>query len=257
MAVQLNLKVYPEGSGQIRADPPPVVDWPWGRTWWDNNTTITLEAVPNQGYSFDHWEVTGTPITGDRRNPTRITATLDLQGQTVKCFMSEAGKPPSDVNYSAQLEYITVTTPKGTYRIYPGGGSAETTQNSDVSYSYQFKNIQNRVIGYRFALQTISDEPGKIGSIIYDPSTGYSLVSPGESRVLTHVTHFIKYGATVRAWLEADKNGSPVTAVNEVRFRVNTGVPPPSTAPTVSLEWIWVLAAVAAVAIIVYYWRFR
>jgi len=63
--VDITLEVEPKGAGVIKINTITPESLPWTGVYFDG-VPVTITAVPNQGYTFNHWESDFTNITDDK-----------------------------------------------------------------------------------------------------------------------------------------------------------------------------------------------
>ncbi len=63
--VDITLEVEPKGAGVIKINTITPENLPWTGVYFDG-VPVTVTALPNEGYTFNHWESNVTPITNDK-----------------------------------------------------------------------------------------------------------------------------------------------------------------------------------------------
>ena len=64
--VTLTLQVQPAGAGRIEISTITPTSYPWSGVYFNGNP-VTITAIPNPGYSFDHWR-SNTTISSNNPN---------------------------------------------------------------------------------------------------------------------------------------------------------------------------------------------
>ncbi len=98
------------------------------------NTQVQVEAFPNEGYQFDHWEGN----VADANSPT--TSVTMNANQTVTAFFTEIPQYTITIQAPADASQGTTDPEPGTYVLYE---NEEITVRAMAYSGYQFKNWNN------------------------------------------------------------------------------------------------------------------
>ncbi len=113
----IDAEINPAGSGIVN-----------GIGTYPSGTQVTLEAIPNDGYTFDHWQ------DGTTDNPRTITVTGNA---TYTVFFSEAGT--TYYNVSAIVSPAGAGTVSGT-GPFPAGSTTQLTAVPNNGYTFDHWN---------------------------------------------------------------------------------------------------------------------
>ncbi len=99
--VTLTLQVSPAGSGRIEISTITPTSYPWSGIYFNGNP-VTITAIPNPGYSFDHWR-SNVVISSNNYNQ---SATYNFTANDViTCYFTGSAATPkltiSEVNYNS------------------------------------------------------------------------------------------------------------------------------------------------------------
>ena len=177
--VILTLATSPAGSGRIEISTITPTSYPWSGTYFNGNP-VTITAIPNPGYTFNHFKSTST-ITSNNYNQTitynftgndLITAYFTGSSSAAKLCVSELNYN-SDSAYNAgdwielhnygntslnisgwklsdQSDKHTFTFPTGT--VLAANGYLVITEDS-IKFKSQFPTVNNRIgaLGFNFS----------------------------------------------------------------------------------------------------------
>ncbi len=99
--VLLTLDVYPQGAGRIQISTVIPDSLPWKGTYFNGNP-VTITAIPNPGYQFDHWNPSNCIATADSNQSIRLNFTSN--DSVVAYFVGSAAQPHitfSEINYNS------------------------------------------------------------------------------------------------------------------------------------------------------------
>jgi len=278
LGVQIDIRINPSTAGDWKnilvIDPPPVLSWPWGETWFDNGIPVIFKCLAPTGYKFDHWTLVPAPnssgiLFNSKSNPLSLTPIFEMDHEAVlTCVLYSEGIPPPDGGgtfpVTAQFNRMEVNSSKENKTWVMANptipATITTDESSDVVFDIFFTNTSQDHLshGFRFGLQAVSDETGT-GGIIYDPNIGYDNAPYNIEHRLRHTINFITYGANVKLWLESeDGRVWPLLLppLDHMNIYVDTGVPPPfdpfnfpSTGDPFGDNgfWLWMLIALIVI----------
>ena len=97
--VELTLKISPQGAGRIQMNTIVPTKYPWDGIYFNGNP-VTITAIPNPGYEFDHWRST-VSISSNNSNQT-LTRNFSSDDVITAYFSGNATAPQlfvSEFNY--------------------------------------------------------------------------------------------------------------------------------------------------------------
>ncbi|MBC8173189.1 MAG: CotH kinase family protein [Chitinophagales bacterium] len=154
----IDLEVYPVGAGHIKINTIYPAPYPWNGKYFDG-VPVTLTAIPNPGYTFDHWKPNDIIPAGsyDQSLTANLSSSLNFTAQ----FSGTAGVPEiivSELNYNSD----------GTLN---GGDWVELFNNGTVAIDMSGMKMydQNDINYFEFPLGTII-EPETYLLITEDPA---------------------------------------------------------------------------------------
>lgn len=103
--VDVELDAYPQGAGKIKISTVTPATLPWTGVYF-NGVPVTITAIPNPGYRFDHWEANNT-LSSEAANNT-ITMNISSNDRFVAHFDVadfDFAVYPNPYNTSMQLNY--------------------------------------------------------------------------------------------------------------------------------------------------------
>jgi uncharacterized repeat protein (TIGR02543 family) len=189
--VTSNAVFFSEGS--VLVEPAPGNDGKYA-----NDTSVTLRANPNQGYSWQSWSGTNVytsnpttvTINGDKHVMVnweqRFMATINNQPLLSYSIIFDGGTvttnpaPGSDGTYAKNTRVTFTATPAGGYRFGWWGGEISGTTNSIIVTFNSDKNISVVFIKtYNLTTLTSPVQGGSIspGSGTYDAGTSVTLTA--------------------------------------------------------------------------------
>lgn len=99
--VLLTLQAYPLGSGRIQISTIIPDSLPWKGTYFNGNP-VTITAIPNPGYSFDHWKPNNSILSADTNQT--ITLNFSASDSVIAYFNGNTITPHitfSEINYQS------------------------------------------------------------------------------------------------------------------------------------------------------------
>ena len=103
--VDLTIDVSPPGAGRIEISTVVPMSYPWTGTYFHGNP-VTVTAIPNPGYSFDHWLSDNTIAFTDTNQSTTYDFALD---DVITAYFTGAPAPVevsvSELNYHSSPDY--------------------------------------------------------------------------------------------------------------------------------------------------------
>ncbi len=99
--VTLTFNVSPAGAGRIQVSTVIPESYPWTGVYFDGNP-VTITAIPNPGYTFDHWN-SNHVISNDPNQTT--TYNFSHNTETITCYFTGSAQPAnlvvSEFNYNS------------------------------------------------------------------------------------------------------------------------------------------------------------
>lgn len=99
--VTLTLQTSPEGSGRIEINTITPTSYPWTGDYFDGNP-VTITAIPNPGFTFDHWSSTRAI---KKSNPNQTVTYNFTSDEVIKAFFRGSAVTPkicvSELNYNS------------------------------------------------------------------------------------------------------------------------------------------------------------
>lgn len=118
--VTLTLQVSPAGAGRIQISTITPTSYPWNGVYFNGNP-VTITAIPNPGYTFDHWRSTGAISSNDLNQSTTYNFTAN---DVITCYFTGAAATAqvviSEVNYNSD----SITNPGDWIEFYNPGSFA-------------------------------------------------------------------------------------------------------------------------------------
>ncbi len=181
--VVLTLNTFPIGSGRIEISTVTPETYPWAGTYFNGNP-VTMTAIPNPGFTFDHW-VSAIIPTSDLNQ--RVNYNFSLDDTITAYFTGSTALPKltiSEINYHSSSELETFdwielhnygtfdldisgwkigdeqenhkfTLPSGT--VIPANGYLVVPENED-EFREVFPNVSNVVGQLGFSLSNNGEE---------------------------------------------------------------------------------------------------
>ena len=181
------------GGGRIERNPNGMVglDNPYVARY-NTGATVSLIAIPNDGYRFDRWTGTGAP-TGNSANMAGITVTMSRDLELTANFITEhtlttnvnvvgrgtITRSPDQPNYSPNTQVRLTANPIGRYRFanwtgdLPAGVNAynptiTVTMNSNLTLTANFGFERNYIIEF---LEPRSNQSRTLPPFVRYPAT--------------------------------------------------------------------------------------
>jgi hypothetical protein len=99
--VTLTLQVSPAGAGRIQISTISPTTYPWNGVYFNGNP-VTITAIPNPGYSFDHWRSNNIITTN---NPNQSVTYNFTSSDVITCYFNGSAVTPSlfvtEINYNS------------------------------------------------------------------------------------------------------------------------------------------------------------
>ena len=103
--VTLTFQASPVGSGRIEISTIIPTTYPWTGDYFNGNP-LTLTAIPNPGFKFDHWRSNKTI---NRDNPNQTVTYNFTKNEAIKAFFTGSAVTPkicvSELNYNSNSSY--------------------------------------------------------------------------------------------------------------------------------------------------------
>ncbi|MCQ2401272.1 MAG: InlB B-repeat-containing protein [Lachnospiraceae bacterium] len=123
------------GNGTANADPSTAV----------LETEVTLTAVPDEGYRFDHWESSDViPVNNKFAMPAKnvsVKAVFKEESYTVNAITAGGGTVSADHESAAMGTTVTLTASPDEGYTFAGWKSAEVTVADDGTFTMPSKNV--------------------------------------------------------------------------------------------------------------------
>ncbi len=150
--VNITLDVQPEGAGTIRISTISPEQYPWQGIYF-NGVPVKIEAMPNEGYNFTHWE--GNGIIADTLN-TVFLDTLKASNLTFRAWFEPWAVDLND------------RTPGTTFTLWPNPANSAVTLRSDKPFTK----------GSEFRILDLNGRP-----------VSENILPPGQTTAQIHISH--------------------------------------------------------------------
>jgi len=142
-------KVTPNGAGKIKLNSSVLPNYPFNSTFY-GGIQNNLQAIPNSGYAFDHWEIFHNTLSPNN-NTSSVTVTFNSNDTIIAHFVQVVS--PKNLTFKVEPPNSGTITVNGfTPVTYPWSGvytintNINLTATAGATYNFSHWTLQNHTI---------------------------------------------------------------------------------------------------------------